>query len=192
MTGPRVLVTEGRLSVPAIGVAMLLALGATGPALGQQPRPLNYTDYSRAAETEADRWWQHFWGEEREVQFQQPSFSAHYAIQRDALQQAFAIFHTSRLCEDIRTVNGVTLSKCPARLARFFPSGKAPDVVNLSDYVCVVRLGDAPPPPSDFGWNGAQVTLRKVDGQHVMILSAVLAGELITDCTTTIPLGSPA
>ena len=113
--------------MPAIGVAMLLALGATGPAFGQQPRPLNYTDYSRAAETETDRWWQHFWGEEREVQLQQPSFSAHVTIKRDGSQQAFGIFYAPRLCDDIRTVNGATLTRCPARLARFFFDGKLPE-----------------------------------------------------------------
>jgi len=188
---PRVLVTEGRLSVPAIGVAMLLALGATGPALGQQPRPLNYTDYSRAAETETDRWWQHFWGEEREVQLQQPSFSAHVTIKRDGSQQAFGIFYAPRLCDDIRTVNGATLTRCPARLARFFFDGKLPEVLNLPDYVCIVRIGNAPPAPSDAGWNAAQATFRKIDSQNVIILSAVLAGELVTDCTATIPLGHP-
>jgi hypothetical protein len=180
----------GREVIAASGAAVI-GCAMFGTALAQEPRSLEYTDYLKPAETAGDRWWQHYWGEEREVASQQPSFAAHYMIGRDASRQAFAIFYSPRVCEDVRTVRGATLSRCPARFTRFYPSGQLPDVVNLPDYVCVVRVGHAPPPARDIGWNATQVTLRKIDGQHVMILSAVLAGELATECTTTIPLGPP-
>jgi hypothetical protein len=171
--------------------ALALGLAAVSSAArAQQPQPFQYTDYANPKDNATDQFWRRYYGEEREVVLYQPSFTAHVGIQRDHSQQAFAIFYSPRVCSDLRTVNGATLSKCPARMARFFPSGSTPDVINLADDVCVVRIGDAPPPSRDFGWNGAQVTFRKIDGANVMILSAVLAGELVTECTTTIPLGA--
>jgi hypothetical protein len=177
--------------MPSIAALALGLAVVSSAARAQQPRPFEYTDFANTEETEGDHWWRRYYGEEREVVLYQPSFAAHVSIQRDKSQQAFAIFYSPRVCSDVKTVNGATLSKCPARFTRFFPSGSNPDVVNLPDDVCVVRVGDRPPPASDVGWNATQMTLRKIDGQHVMILSAVVAGELISECTQTIPLGPP-
>jgi hypothetical protein len=171
-----------------VALAFGLVAGCGG-AWAQQPRSFEYTDYANPKDNDTDQFWRRYYGEEREVVLYQPSFAAHITIQRDASQQAFAIFYSPRVCSDVKTVNGATLSRCPARFTRFFPSGSTPDVVNLPDYVCVVRVGDKPPPASDVGWNATQETLRKIDGKGVLILSAVLAGELMTECTTPIPLG---
>jgi hypothetical protein len=182
------------MSDPRLPSIFALALGlmvAPGAAWAQQPRPFEYTDFAKFGETESDQFWRRYYGEEREVIAYQPSFAAHVTIQRDKSQQAFAIFYSPRVCSDVKTVNGATLSKCPARFARFFPSGSTPDVVNLPDDVCVVRVGDKPPPASDVGWNSTQETLRKIDGNNILILSAVLAGELVSECTRSMPLGPP-
>ncbi|SDR63321.1 hypothetical protein SAMN05519103_08489 [Rhizobiales bacterium GAS113] len=177
----------------AAGAATLFAGHLVRPALAQSqgPMPFEYTNFAEPGETDSDHFWRGYYGEEREVALYQASFAAHFTIQRDASQQAFAIFYSPRVCADLKTVNGATVSKCPARFTRFFPSRALPDVVNLPDDVCIVRLGDRPPPPSQFGWNATQATLRKIDGQPVLILSAVIAGELISECTKTIPLGPP-
>jgi hypothetical protein len=175
--------------IPGIAALALGLAAVSGAALAQQPLPFQYTDYASPQDNDADQFWRRYYGEEREVVLYQPSFSAHVTIQRDHSQQAFAIFYSSRVCSDVKTVARATLSKCPARFTRFFPTGSAPDVVNMPDDACVVRVGDHPPPGSDVGWNSTQATFRKIDGEHVLILSAVLAGELMTECTTTVPLG---
>ncbi|SDR63435.1 hypothetical protein SAMN05519103_08610 [Rhizobiales bacterium GAS113] len=182
-----------RPALAVAGAATLVAAHLARPALAQSqgPMPFEYTDFAESSETDSDRFWRGYYGEEREVALHQASFAAHFTIQRDASQQAFAIFYSPRVCADLKTVNGATLSKCPARFTRFFPSRALPDVVNLPDDVCIVRFGDTPPLPSQFGWNATQATLRKIDGQSVLILSAVVAGELISECTKSVPLGAP-
>jgi len=169
---------------------------ALGPVYRQTVGPLQfeYTNYANELDGAQDKKWRAFFSGDLETSMRAPSFSAHFAVNRlkdgkPAGSQAFAILWTPRLCKDIETIDKATLSACTAVLERFYPDGREPDRIEVTNTACVVRFGVNPPAPDDAGWNAPQVTYRKSGDQWFAVLSAVFNGELKSACTQTIDLG---
>ena len=169
---------------------------APGPVYRQTVGPLQfeYTNYANELDGAQDKKWRAFFSGDLETSMRAPSFSAHFAVNRSkdgkpAGSEAFAILWTPRLCKDMETIDKATLSACTAVLERFYPDGREPERIEVTNTACVVRFGANPPAPDDAGWNAPQVTYRKTGDQWFAVLSVVFNGELKSACTQTIDLG---
>jgi hypothetical protein len=172
----------------SLGAALSAALPAA-MAHAQQPIPFRYVDTAVDPATDDDRHWSQYFAADMEVALRQPSFVAHLKIDRPASVQELGVLYVSRLCQQI--ASGMpALSKCPAVLTRY-RAGAEPDRRQLEAPVCLVHFGDKPPRSSNIGFNEAQATARRENDQSFLVLSAVLGGELVPDCTVTVPLGPP-
>lgn len=176
-------------SLWGLAAAVSIHFGASG-ALGQAqqgPLPFSYTNFANPPLSDADLYWSKFFYSEPEIANHGKAFAAHLSIARPDSRQEFGVYYSPRVCTDIASANGVTVSTCPARIMRFYPDNRLTEPTQTHD-VCIVHRDAAPPIASDIGWNAAQATFRIINGRPNMITFAVLDGELLSQCSFTIPL----
>lgn len=175
-----------------IATALLAAFG--GPLKAQQqqlgPMPFEYTTFEHLAANDADLYWARFFYSEPEIKEHGQAFAAHVSIGRPDSQQEFAVFYSTRVCTQITSENGVSVSSCPARYIRYYKTGENSGPVQTQD-VCIVHRATQPPMQSDFAWNASQISFRATKTDARMVTSAVLNGRLLTQCSITIPLNEP-
>lgn len=161
------------------------------PAFAEQvgPLPFAYTAFEHLPQNDVELYWSKFFHTEPEVSGDGKAFAAHIDVARPDSRQEIGVFYSARACAPVASEYGVTVSTCPARAMRFFSNGRVVGPVQIHD-VCVVHRALAPPLPSDFGWNAAQVTFRVVNGLAEMTTSAVLNGHLLSKCSFTTPLNT--
>ena len=157
-------------------------------ACAQTPIPLKYTWFGDPPANADDEHWFGVFDDQTEVALRGGAFAAHLTIDRRGSHERdeFAAYYAPRMCRDLAGVQGAMVAKCPARLLRY-RDGKRLAVDQVAD-VCIVHAQTSPPLPRDTGWNASQATLRVVNGAVALVISAVLGGQLIPDCTVSIPL----
>ena len=172
----------------SILVAALAAASANGVARAESPIPLNTTWFGDRPATAEDEHWFAVFGDQTEVALRSDAFAAHLTIDRKGGHERdeFAAYFAPRMCREVPTLQSPKVSKCPARLLRY-RDGKQLSADQIAD-VCLVHEGMRPPSPLDAGWNASQATLRIVDGAAVLVISAVLDGQLVSGCSILIPL----
>ena len=177
------------------GAALTFVLLAAFPfgislARAESPIPLKYTWFGDPPANAEDGHWFAVFDDQTEVALRSGAFAAHLTIDRAAGRERdeFAAYYAPRMCHDLSNSQAPRVSKCPALLLRYREGAQvsADQVVD----VCLVHEGARPPSPLENGWNASQATLRIVDGAAVLVISAVLGGQLISDCTVSIPLPS--
>lgn len=177
-----------RIAGAAVAAAMAI-FGCTPPAWAQQPVPLKYTDTSVEPTNDEDRHWAKYFSTDHEVVLQLPSFVAHYAIKRPNSVQGLGVLYVPRLCKEI-IAGEPGVSQCPAVLTRY-RDGRDPERVQLESSVCLVHFGDKPPQEAETFTSGALVTPRHEADESLLVLSAVIEGQPVPQCTLKVPLGEP-
>lgn len=172
---------------------LLAAVGffALSPVFAEQigPLPFSYTSFERLPQNDSELYWNKFFHAEPELSGDGKAFAAHIGVARPDSRQEIGVFYSARACVPVASENGVTVSTCPARTMRFFSDGRVNGPFQIHD-VCLVHRDLAPPLPSDFGWAAAQVTFRVVNGIAQMTTSAVLNGQLLSQCSFTSSLNA--
>lgn len=151
------------------------------------PRPLAYTAFNAAPATEVARHYAALYANEPELADPANAggaFEAHVQIERPGFTQEFSIFFTKRLCRPLDAAIPA-VSRCPARLIAYRAGAPVETIINN---ICVVAINDAPPSPADAGRTGANITVR-TGAEPTLVVSALLNGEQLRQCTRAIPLG---
>ena len=169
----------------AIIVCAGAVLAAPALALAQTARPLAHTDFSIDPDNPDDAHWNQVFVNEREVLAHGEAFAAHFTIQRPAMREEFAALYIARLCAPFAEPYAA-VAKCPSRLLLYRDGAKV-EGYQAAD-VCLLHFGSKPPAGRDAGWSGPQAAIRLNDGKPVLVMSALLHGELVPDCTVSIPL----
>ena len=161
---------------------------SVGVAHAQSPMALKYTWFGDPPTNADEVHWFAVFDDQPEVALRDGAFAAHLTIDRIGGRERdeFAAYYAPRMCRDLANPQGPSVSKCPARLLRYRDGAKLA-VDQVAD-VCIVHKLMRPPSPLDTGWNASQATVRVIDGAGFLVISAVLDGHLIPDCTVSIPL----
>jgi hypothetical protein len=181
-----------RLSILSAGLGSVL-LGSSMPAraiedAASAPVPFFYTDTSKESSAGDDAYWSSYFAGDTEVALHLPSYVAHLKIglPGDAVA-VVGILYAPRLCAEV--VDGDPgVAKCPIVLT-IFRHGENPLRIGIQTPGCLVHFGAKPPPQDTAVFNGAFATAHRENGPPYLTLSAVLHGELISDCTVRAPLG---
>jgi len=177
-----------RAALIAGGWSAILLLALSCPALANSPIPFEYTRFGQPVTSDEDAYWARGFSTEPETNERGKSFAAHIGIQRPGFRQAIAAYYSLRTCKPLMTREGFVVARCPTLLITAKPD--APVETKRVDDICLVTRGTNPPIAIETSWNASQATLVVEDGQAKMVISAVVDGELQTDCNVTIPLGS--
>ena len=180
---------RARAAGTALTVALVAALAVgIGVARAESPIPLKYTWFGDPPTNAENGHWFAVFDDQTEVALRGRAFAAHLSIDRTASRERdeFAAYYAPRMCRDLGSSQSGRVSKCPARLLRY-RDGAQISADQVAD-VCLVHKDARPPSPLDVGWNASQATLRVINGAAVLVISAVLGGQLIPDCTVFIPL----
>jgi len=179
---------RARTTGTALTAALVALAFGMGVARADSPIPLKYTWFGGPPTNAEDEHWFALFDDQTEVALRSGAFAAHLTIDRSVGRERdeFAAYYAPRMCRDLASSQSGRVSKCPARLLRYRDGAQvsADQVVD----VCLVHKDARPPSPLDVGWNASQATLRIVEGAAVLVISAVLDGQLIPDCTVSIPL----
>ena len=169
----------------AINIALALGIGV---ANAESPMALKYTWFGDPPNNADQAHWFAVFDDQPEVALRGSAFAAHLTIDRNSGRERdeFAAYYAPRMCRDLANLEVPTISKCPARLLRY-RDGAQLAVDQVAD-VCIVHKQMRPPSQLDAGWNASQATMRVVDSASILVISAVLDGQLVPNCTVSIPL----
>lgn len=178
------------MSVSVATIALALTCSPARAQYGAATRPFEHTDFSVDAQTRTDQWWARVFSTELEVMTHGAAFAAHFSIARPWARQEIGVYYADRLCRDVTTIADAIVSLCPAELITY-PNDQPFTVQKVSD-VCVARIGDKPPTPSQAGWTGPVATIRSSEGGYIFTAFVVVRGQVVPGCTATFALGSKA
>lgn len=176
-----------RAAILASGASAALFVGLSHSAMANSPIPYEYTRFGQPVASDEDAYWANGFATEPETALPGKSFAAHIGVQRPGFRQAIAAYYSERTCKPVAAKDGFFVARCPTLLITAKPA--APVETKRVDDICIVSRGASPPLAVETGWNAAQAMLVIEEGQAKMVVSAVIGGELQTQCNSIIPLG---